>query len=57
MNTPRQPLHSLPQQLLQHLSPRQRQYAMLGTLMAGGIGLLWSIFAFTGNRAVRFRRP
>ena len=49
MNTPRQPLHSLPQQLLQHLSPRQRQYAMLGTLMAGGIGLLWSIFAFTGN--------
>jgi len=44
-----QTLRSLPQQLLQHLSPRQRQYAMLGALLAGGVGLLWSIFAFTAG--------
>ncbi|MBF1164195.1 MAG: conjugal transfer protein TraB [Dechloromonas agitata] len=52
MTTPRQwmqTLRGLPQQLLQRLSPRQRQYAMLGTLMAGGVGLLWSIFAFTAS--------
>ena len=52
MTTPRQwmqTLRGLPQQLLQHLSPRQRQYAMLGALLAGGIGLLWSIFAFTAS--------
>ncbi|MFY9327081.1 MAG: TrbI/VirB10 family protein [Georgfuchsia sp.] len=34
---------------MQHLSPKQRQYAMLGTLLAGGVGLLWLIFAFAGN--------
>ena len=56
MSTPQQPfqsLRSLPQRLsqnlLQHLSPRQRQYAMLGTLVAVGVGLLWLIFAVTGN--------
>ena len=56
MNTPHQPLQSLRdlsqrllQPLLQHLSPKQRQYAMLGTLLAGGVGLLWLIFAFAGN--------
>jgi conjugal transfer pilus assembly protein TraB len=52
MITPRQwmqTLRGLPQQLLQHLSPRQRQYAMLGALLAGGVGLLWSIFAFTAS--------
>jgi conjugal transfer pilus assembly protein TraB len=52
MTTPRQwmqTLRGLPQQLLQHLSPRQRQYAMLGALLAGGVGLLWSIFAFTAS--------
>ena len=56
MNTPHQPLQSLrdlPQRLLQpllqRLSPKQRQYAMLGTLLAGGVGLLWLIFAFAGN--------
>ena len=42
-------LRGLPQQLLQRLSPRQRQYAMLGALMTGGVGLLWSIFAFTAS--------
>jgi conjugal transfer pilus assembly protein TraB len=52
MSTPQQSLHALrglPQRLSQHLSPRQRQYAMLGALLAGGVGLLWLIFAFTGN--------
>lgn len=52
MTTPRQwmqTLRGLPQQLLLRLSPRQRQYAMLGALMAGGVGLLWSIFAFTAS--------
>ena len=52
MTTPRQWMQTwrgLPQQLLQRLSPRQRQYAMLGALMAGGVGLLWSIFAFTAS--------
>ena len=56
MNTPHQTLQSLrdiPQRLLQpllqRLSPKQRQYAMLGTLLAGGVGLLWLIFAFAGN--------
>ncbi|HQV08187.1 MAG TPA: conjugal transfer protein TraB, partial [Thauera sp.] len=56
MTTPQQPFQSLrglPQRLsqhvLQHLSPRQRQYAMLSALLAGGVGLLWLIFAFTGN--------
>lgn len=52
MTTPRQWMHTmrcLPQQLLQHLSPRQRQYAMLAALLAGGVGLLWSIFAFTAS--------
>ena len=52
MTTPRQwmqTLRGLPQQLMQHLSPRQRQYAMLGALLAGGVGLLWSIFAFTAS--------
>lgn len=53
MTTPRQwmqTLRGLPQQSMQHLSPRQRQYAMLGALLAGGVGLLWSIFAFTASR-------
>lgn len=52
MTTPRQPwqdVRALPQRLIERLSPKQRQYAMLITLMAGGVGLLWSIFAFTDN--------
>ncbi len=56
MTTPRllfQALRGLPQrlsqQLLKHLSPGQRQFATLGALLAGGVGLLWLIFAFTGN--------
>ena len=34
---------------LERLSPKQRQYAMLGTILLGGVGMLWLIFAFTGN--------
>lgn len=46
---PSDALRGLPQRLVRHLSPRQRQYAMLGAIMAGGVGILWLIFAFTGN--------
>ena len=31
-------------------SPRQRQYALLAAILGGGVGLLWLIFAFTGNQ-------
>ncbi|MBA4178551.1 MAG: conjugal transfer protein TraB [Leptothrix sp. (in: Bacteria)] len=34
---------------LERLSPRQRQYAMLGAILAGGVGLLWLIFASTDS--------
>ena len=46
---PWQDVRALPQRLAERLTPKQRQYAMLCTLMAGGVGLLWSIFAFTDN--------
>ena len=36
--------------LLQRLSPRQRQYATLGAILVGGVGLLWAIFALTDTR-------
>jgi conjugal transfer pilus assembly protein TraB len=36
---------------LERLSPKQRQYAMLGAILLGGVGLLWLIFAFTDNGA------
>lgn len=39
------------QSALARLSPKQRQYAMLGTIMAVGVGALWAVFAFTDNRA------
>ena len=35
---------------LQRLSPKQRQYATLGAIMACGVGLLWAVFAFNDNR-------
>ncbi len=35
--------------LLDRLSPRQRQYALLAAILAGGIGLLWMIFSFAGS--------
>jgi conjugal transfer pilus assembly protein TraB len=34
---------------LESLSPKQRQYAMLGAVLAGGVGLLWLIFASTDS--------
>ena len=33
----------------ERLSPRQRQYALLIAILAGGVGLLWMIFASTDN--------
>jgi type IV secretory pathway VirB10-like protein len=36
---------------LERLSPKQRQYAMLGAILLGGVGMLWLIFAFTDNGA------
>ncbi|RTL56495.1 MAG: conjugal transfer protein TraB [Rhodocyclaceae bacterium] len=32
-------------EFVERLSPRQRQYALLAALMAGGVGLLWLVFA------------
>ena len=33
--------------VLERLSPKQRQYAMLVAILVGGVGMLWLIFAFT----------
>jgi conjugal transfer pilus assembly protein TraB len=33
----------------ERLSPRQRQYALLVAILAGGVGLLWMIFASTDS--------
>ncbi len=41
---------------LDRLSPRQRQYAMLGGILAVGIGLLWLVFATNGDPA-KSERP
>ena len=46
-------LRALPQRVLQSLSPRQRQYAFLGAILAVGVALLWLIFAFTDSGAKR----
>jgi conjugal transfer pilus assembly protein TraB len=43
-------LRSATNGLLQRLSPRQRQYATLGAILVGGVGLLWAIFALTDTR-------
>ena len=48
MSTPLQPAHAL-RSLLERLSPKQRQYAMLAAILAGGVGILWLVFAFTGT--------
>jgi conjugal transfer pilus assembly protein TraB len=37
-------------ELVARLSPRQRQYAMLGAILLGGVGLLWLVFAMTDSR-------
>lgn len=43
--------------LVERLSPRQRQYALLAGLMAAGIGLLWLVFALTAAPAPPASRP
>ena len=48
MNAPRN-LSQLTRDLLARLSPRQRQYVMLAGILAGGVGLLWLVFAFTDS--------
>ncbi|MDF3840058.1 conjugal transfer protein TraB, partial [Cupriavidus basilensis] len=35
--------------ILERLTPRQRQYAMLAAVLVGGIGVLWMVFAFSGS--------
>ncbi|MDD5332887.1 MAG: TrbI/VirB10 family protein [Rhodoferax sp.] len=49
MNPSRNPSQIL-RGLLARLSPRQRQYAMLATILVGGVGLLWLVFSFTDSR-------
>lgn len=39
------------QGLLERLSPRQRQYATLVSILVCGVGLLWLIFALTDTRS------
>lgn len=34
---------------VEHLTPKQRQYAALAAIMASGVGTLWAVFAFTGD--------
>ena len=34
---------------VERLTPKQRQYAALAAIMAGGVGALWAVFAFTGG--------
>jgi conjugal transfer pilus assembly protein TraB len=36
--------------LVERLTPRQRQYAMLGAILFGGIGLLWMVFALAEGK-------
>jgi conjugal transfer pilus assembly protein TraB len=43
--------------VLDRLSPRQRQYAMLGGILAIGIGLLWLVFATNGGDPANSERP
>ena len=34
---------------ISRLSPRQRQFAMLGAILLGGVGVLWAVFASSGS--------
>ncbi len=34
---------------LDRLTPRQRQFALLGAILASGVGLLWLVFSFAGS--------
>jgi conjugal transfer pilus assembly protein TraB len=51
MNTPARTPAALFRDSLQRLSPKQRQYVMLATILMGGVGMLWLIFAFTDTGA------
>lgn len=42
---------------LDRLSPRQLQYAMLGGILAVGIGLLWLVFASNSSDPAKSERP
>jgi conjugal transfer pilus assembly protein TraB len=44
-------------QLVDKLSPRQRQFAMLGALLVGGVGLLWLVFAFAEGPGGKAAKP
>ena len=51
MNTPVRTPATLYRDILQSLSPKQRQYVMLTAILMGGVGMLWLIFAFTDTGA------
>lgn len=35
--------------MVERLTPKQRQYATFAAIMAGGVGALWAVFAFTDS--------
>ena len=43
----RQSATRLGAQLTERMTPRQRQFALLGVIVAAGVGLLWLVFAST----------
>jgi len=47
----RDALRRLTGRISERLTPKQRQYAMLGGILLGGVGLLWLVFASTGDNA------
>lgn len=49
MNCPAPPTPPRLSQLLERLTPQQRQYALLAALLLAGIGTLWLVFALTGS--------
>ena len=49
MNNPLASVSGSLRSTLERLTPRQRQFAMLGAILLGGVGMLWLIFAFTDN--------
>jgi conjugal transfer pilus assembly protein TraB len=49
MNTPLDSPATALRGALGRLTPKQRQYATLASILLGGVGLLWLIFAFADN--------
>lgn len=45
----RDALRRMSARTLERLSPKQRQFATLGGILLGGVGLLWLVFASTGD--------